>query len=70
MAKSNPKPVSKVSVFVRSVKNTYTGALVLEASNGGYDGPPFVRFNVPASKAQECYIGKRYILTIEEMTND
>jgi hypothetical protein len=52
----------KVTVFVTSINKEGT----VEASNGGLDGPPFVRFKLQSPDLQHCHINKRYHLTIEE----
>ena len=52
----------KVAVFVTSINKDG----VVEASNGGSDGPPFVRFKLYAPALQQCVINKRFYLTIEE----
>jgi len=57
---------TRISVFVRSITDTSHGAIVVEASNGKPEGPPFVRFNIPAKDMKKCHIGKRYVLTIED----
>jgi hypothetical protein len=54
-------------VFVRAIKKTEQGPVVVEASNGGPDGPPFARFELAYGKeTADCHVGKRYRLTIEE----
>lgn len=59
--------IKEVSVFVSSVKRMTAGpGIIVEASNGGPDGPPFIRFELQDSYSDKCYIGKRYIVTIEE----
>lgn len=56
----------KEAVFVRSINTTEHGHVVVEASNGGPDGPPFVRFQIPRDWVDKCYVGKRYSVTVEE----
>lgn len=56
----------KFHVFVNSiVKNEFHGTTV-EASNGKPEGPPFVRFDLQREQVKDCYIGKGYVITIEE----
>lgn len=55
----------KVSVFVNLVAKSPKGTVV-QASNGGDEGPPFVRFIVDPRKEAGVHIGKRYTITIEE----
>ena len=55
----------EIYVFVFSIKRDNIG-IVIEASNGGAEGPPLVIFRLKHSEAQQCYIGKRYKVTIEE----
>lgn len=54
------------SVFVRSIKTTDHGTLIIEASNGRKEGPPFIRFSLPSSEQKNCHIGKRYMMKIKE----
>ena len=54
------------SVFVNSICKTNYGAVVVEASNGKPEGPPFIRFTIPSREIDACHIGKRYTITIEE----
>jgi len=54
------------SVFVTSIAKSNHGTIVVEASNGSPDGPPFVRFQLPTSEASSCTIGKRYFVIISE----
>lgn len=55
-----------VTVFVHSIKSNGRGVTV-EAMNGGPEGPPFIRFELPqGEEARSCYIGKSYKITIEE----
>jgi hypothetical protein len=55
-----------VSVFVTSIEKTDHRGTIVEASNGGKEGPPFIRFSILAGKEKEVFIGKRYNITIEE----
>lgn len=57
----------KHSVFVISIVNNGQGVIVT-ATNGGPEGPPYVRFKLPndAEQVERCHIGKRYNLTVEE----
>lgn len=55
----------KVSVFVNSIIKQGARAVV-QASNGGEQGPPFVRWELPPEEVDGCRIGKRYSITIEE----
>lgn len=55
------------SVFVTSVKKSDTGPeAVVEASNGSPDGPPFARFEIPPHMVEDCRIGKRYRIIVED----
>ena len=54
------------SIFVRSIKSTNVGTLIVEASNGRYEGPPFARFTLPSGEISKIAIGKRYVLMIKE----
>lgn len=57
----------KAVVFVNSIqKDQARGGVLIDASNGGPEGPPFVRFVEEAHRAPEIHIGKRYEVTIEE----
>lgn len=56
-------------VFVTSITKTEHKGIVIEASNGSPEGPPFIRLSLPAQKISKCFIGKRYRINIEE-SND
>lgn len=53
------------SVAVRRI-NREGIHVIAEATNGSDTGPPLIRFNVHPDDISRCYIGKQYILTIEE----
>lgn len=53
-------------VFVNSITKTEHKGIVVQASNGSLEGPPFVRFTLLPAQMRDCYIGKRYHITIEE----
>lgn len=55
----------KFSVFVKSINLEERGVVVV-ATNGGALGPPLVEFVLPSEQVQDCRIGKRYTVTIEE----
>lgn len=54
------------AVFVNSIEKNGLGRVIVEASNGKPEGPPFVRFEIPPEAEKDCHIGKRYYITIEE----
>ena len=54
------------SVFVHKIINTKAQGVIVEAANGSEEGPPFIRFTLPNSQVKDCYISKRYVVTIEE----
>lgn len=56
-----------VSVFVTSiVKEPTGGRIIVEASNGGHTGPPFVRFDVQAWEAAGIVLGQRFNVKISK----
>ena len=67
MGKEEKSTLTKVSVFVRSIHTNPWGGVTVVASNGGLEGPPYVRFNLPPVRVKDCHIDKRYMLTIEEV---
>ena len=54
-----------ISVFVKSI-NPMPGTTkyVIEASNGGREGPPFVRFEVTGEEARNLKVEDRLVLTL------
>lgn len=56
----------KVAVFVTSIVKHSSGRIVVEASNGSHEGPPFVRWETGVPESHGIHIGKRYSLTVEE----
>jgi len=59
--------VQSVAVFVNGIAAQRPGSgFVVEASNGSDDGPPFVRFELPAELVSKVTIGTRFRLIIEE----
>ena len=60
------KLLTRSTVFVHSIKETKSLGIVIEASNGSHEGPPFVKFNLDPAKRDSCHIGKAYTITIEE----
>jgi hypothetical protein len=57
--------MTQLAVFVKSIVKGSFGTIV-EAVNGSEDGPPYVKFQLPVEEVSSCFIGKRYLLTIEE----
>lgn len=56
----------QTSVYVKSIRTKEGGGIIVEACNGGPEGPPFVRFELPSGESRNCTINKRYLLTVEE----
>ncbi len=59
-----------VAIFVNSIVMRPNGRIVVEASNGSNDGPPFARFEVDARIENRIVIGKRFRFTVEEWPDD
>lgn len=57
--------VCYTSIFVNKLEAT-SGGVIVEASNGGPNGPPFARFKVETRLARNLVIGKRFSLEIRE----
>lgn len=53
-------------VFVNSIVKTLQKGVIMEASNGSPEGPPFIRINLPQEDVDECHIGKQYQIIIKE----
>jgi hypothetical protein len=56
-------------VFVSSIAKQDNGQIVITASNGKMEGPPFVRFTLSTEESKKCFIGKRYVVSIKETDN-
>lgn len=54
------------TVYVQSIVKTEAQGIIVEASNGSFNGPPFVRFRISDAEINGCTIGKSYKVTIEE----
>lgn len=54
------------TVSVRSIVYDDSGTITVEASNGNSEGPPFVRFILGTSYREECFIGKKYDVVIND----
>lgn len=58
--------MSSFAVFVDSiVKEPQTGVWAT-ATNGGTGGPPKIVWQLSEDEIDECHIGKKYTITIEE----
>lgn len=55
-----------VAVFVSSINKIPYSKVQICASNGNFDGPPKVTWEVTEPQAKSIYIGQRYKVTIEE----
>lgn len=53
-----------MAVFVNSLVKQPNGTVTIEASNGGPEGPPFVRWSVPTHYAHNIRIGQRFFMII------
>lgn len=55
----------RIYVFVKSIDEE-NGKTIVEATNGGPLGPPYIRFELHQTMVPNCKIGKRYSVVIEE----
>jgi hypothetical protein len=55
----------RIYVFVKSILEE-NGKTIVEATNGGSNGPPYIRFELHQSMVPNCKIDKRYSVVIEE----
>lgn len=61
------KRVSQSHVFVNAVVVDGLGRIIVEASNGKKEGPPFVRFELPRENIETLRIAHPFVVTIEEV---
>ena len=55
--------MNSMAVFVTSIKVTGSG-VVVEATNGTPEGPPFVRWIAKNSDIKDLTIGKRFYVSV------
>lgn len=55
-------------VFVTAIVKE-GGQVVASAANGGLEGPPLISWTLPSDEVSECFIGKKYRVTVEAWGN-